>query len=167
MVKTQVINLKNNECLRKFLYKNSQLLENIVHVTFITFKHYHGRPVTLLLSPQKRLHLSCLVSEDLHQVQGVRPGPFFAFPSSFLLAVYNFWLKRGVGEVVTFLNFTSGKWVSMVVVWVVFLGHHLVLHDVTTSCNIYQILINVVSSFTILYYRLLSSFHTINSTPLP
>ena len=57
-----------------------QLSGKDVHVTFISFKHYHGRPVTLILTPQKAS--ICPVSAVKHFVnfRGSAPRPFFANP---------------------------------------------------------------------------------------
>ena len=57
-----------------------QLLENIVHVTFITFKHHHGRPVTLLLYPQKGSICPVISVRAYIKYRGSKPGPFFANP---------------------------------------------------------------------------------------
>ena len=77
-------------------FHHVQLLENNVHVTFITFKHYHGRPVTLLLAPQKGSICPVVSVKNYIKYRGSDPGPFFSNPDgspvkySQLLDVFRF-----------------------------------------------------------------------------
>ena len=68
------------ESVHNLQFHQVRLVDNDLHVTFITFKHYHGRPITLILTPQKAS--ICPVSSVKHYLKfrGFSQGPFFSNP---------------------------------------------------------------------------------------
>ena len=61
-------------------FKQVQVIDNCLHVTFLSFKHYHGRPVTLTIQPQRGQVCPVTAVTKFLKVRGQGAGPFFVNP---------------------------------------------------------------------------------------
>ena len=61
-------------------FQQVQVIKNCLHVTFLSFKHYHGRPVTLSIQPQRGQVCPVTAVTKFLKVRGQGAGPFFVNP---------------------------------------------------------------------------------------
>ena len=68
------------ESVHNLQFSQVQVVHDCIHVTFISFKHYHGRPVTLIISTQKGSICPVQAVTKFIKIRGSVPGPFFVNP---------------------------------------------------------------------------------------
>lgn len=62
-----------------------------VNITFCTFKHYHGRPITISVSSQRGIICPVKLLSEFLSLRGSSPGPFFIHPDSKPVSYSEYW----------------------------------------------------------------------------